>query len=79
MINQRPVDRFTLAHLVGGFIAGELGAPPAVAVAVAVGWELLERPLKRAAPGAFPNPSQDSLSNAAVDAAAFLGGYLLSR
>jgi hypothetical protein len=79
VINQAPADRFTLAHLVLGFVAGELGASPLQAVAVAVGWELVETPLKRAAPAVFPHASADTLANATVDALAFMAGYLLSR
>ena len=79
MINKRAADRFTLAHLAGGWIAGQLGATPGQALVVGIGWELLESPLKSAIPAAFPHASPDTAANALVDAAAFMLGYLLGR
>jgi hypothetical protein len=79
MINKRAFDRFTLAHLAGGWLAAELGASPGQALVIGVGWEILETPLKSAAPAVFPHASPDTAANALVDVAAFFVGYLLGR
>lgn len=77
MINDDPIDRFTLAHGVGGMVLERMGATLPVTVFVAIGWELIERPLKRHYPSWFPHPSQDSTVNSLLDAAAVVAGYLL--
>jgi hypothetical protein len=74
-INEVAIDRFTGGHFLFGLALGALGASEGQAVAVAVGWELAEGPLKRIAPGAFPHPSQDSTANATMDALAMLSGW----
>lgn len=79
MINHQPVDRFTLIHAFSGVIAGRLGLSPGVVIAIAVGWEVLERPLKRKYPAFFPHPSQDTLINATFDAGAMVLAYYLTR
>ncbi len=79
MINKQPVDRFTLVHALSGVIAGRLGVSPPVLIAIAVGWELVERPLKESYPAFFPNPSQDSFVNATCDAGAMVLAYYLTR
>ena len=78
MINAAPVDRFTALHLAAGAGLGALRVPGSWAVAFAVGWEILERPLKTRFPGAFPHPSQDAPPNALLDVSAVLLGYWLA-
>ncbi len=79
-INGDLVDRFTLLHFGTGVALGGLTGMPLWGVAiVAVGWELIENPLKDAAPEAFPNPTHDSIGNAVLDATAMLAGAALAR
>lgn len=78
-INGDPVDRFTLAHAGVGFGYGLLKLPFVATVVLAIGWELLERPLKDRFPAMFPHASQDTAPNALLDSAAVLGGWALGR
>ena len=79
-INGDFVDRFTLAHAAGGAALGLMRTSFPTALVVAVGWELVERPLKDAYPALFPHETQDTLPNAVGDVLAVLGGWwLVSR
>lgn len=78
-INAELVDRFTLVHAGVGVLLGYVGLSGGVAAAVAVGWELLERPLKDSYPQLFPNPSQDSLPNMIGDSVAMMLGWMAGR
>ncbi len=79
MINHAPVDRFTLVHALSGVIAAQLGLKPSTVIVIAIGWEFLERPLKRKYGPLFPHPSQDTFINASLDAGAMIGAYYLTR
>jgi hypothetical protein len=46
---------------------------------VAVGWEIIERPLKNAYPNAFPSSTQDTVGNAVADAVAIMLGWWLFK
>lgn len=74
-INYPLVDRFTAVHGAVGFALGAARLSFPSILAVAVGWELLERPLKENLPGLFPRRSQDSFQNALGDAVAMLVGW----
>lgn len=78
-INGDAFDRFTLAHFGAGAVLGLLGAPWWMVIAGALGWELLERPLKRNVPEMFPHSSQDTAQNAIVDAGAVIAGAALVK
>ena len=78
-INSSPLDVFTLAHFVGGTVCGAFGIAPVVATVMGAGWEVIERPLKRRYPAAFPHPTQDTLNNSLVDFVSFMAGYYLSK
>lgn len=78
-VNKEAVDAFTLAHIAFGALLGVIGVPWWVAAGFAVGWELLERPLKATTPAMFPNASQDSFANASFDALGMFGGWALAR
>lgn len=78
-INGDVVDRFTLAHGAAGVLAGSVGVGPLGALALAVGWEIVERPLKRALPGAFPNATQDTWGNMVGDVGAFMIGWFIAN
>ena len=70
------VDRFTLVHAGFGALLSIMGASRNQALAVAIGWELLERPLKRSMPQIFPDSTQDTIPNMIGDAIAMELGYL---
>ena len=74
-INYPAVDRFTAAHYAWGVILGAARLPWWGAAIFAVGWEFVERPLKRAMPKAFPHSTQDTIANATGDAIAMMAGY----
>lgn len=74
-INHNALDRFTIGHAAVGTIMGLARAPWWVALGVAIGWELLERPLKDEFPRLFPHATQDTVANAVVDAAAMVVGW----
>ena len=77
-INQAPVDRYTLSHAALGLILGAWRVPLPWVIAAAVGYELIEGPLKDTAPeGFFPYASKDSFVNSAGDALATVGGWYL--
>ena len=78
-INGDTVDRFTLAHAAVGAAYGMLGLRWGTVVVLAIGWELLERPLKNAVPQAFPHATQDTAANALADTAAVIGAWWLVR
>ena len=78
-INQVPVDRFTAAHFVFGILMGLLHVSPLAAMAIAAGWEVVESPLKRWIPWAFPHPEPDAPLNAVLDAAATMFGWTLGN
>ncbi len=74
-INGSAFDRFTVGHAAVGVILGLVRVPWWVALGTAVGWEIIERPLKRHVPQMFPHATQDSLPNALVDVAAMVLGW----
>ncbi len=78
-INKAPVDRFTLVHGAFGAAMGYADMPAWLVITTAIGWEFVERPLKRALPEFFPRRSQDSLENATFDALAVVGGWYAVR
>lgn len=75
----RPVDRYTLGHGMVGFLAGLRGVPWYWTLATAIGWELVENPLKRALPEVFPVAVPDTLENAGLDVAAWMAGWGLAQ
>lgn len=78
-VNHKAVDRFTVAHAAAGILLGLGRVGPGYAVALAVGWELVENPLKDAFPDVFPHPSHDSFANAAGDVLAMMGAWAFAR
>jgi len=75
-INHPIVDTFTLVHFGVGALLSILGASHKQALAVSIGWELFEGPLKRAMPQIFPHATQDTVANKVGDFAANTLGYL---
>lgn len=78
-INGDAIDRFTLAHLGAGLGLRMLGVPPLTTAALAVGFEIVENPLKDRFPAVFPNATHDRPINAAFDAAAVVAGWGILR
>lgn len=78
-VNHAFMDRFTLAHYAWGVILGASRAPWWLVPIVAIGWEVVERPLKRQFPRAFPHATQDTWPNMIGDAGAMISGYLTWR
>ncbi len=74
-INYPAFDRFTIGHGAVGVMMGLIRMPWWAALTIAVGWEIVERPMKRNAPALFPNATQDTFQNALVDAAAMMVGW----
>jgi len=73
-MNQNPVDRFTLAHLLAGYAARSIRLTRSQTLMLAIGWEIFEPKLKEAAPQVFPHPSKDSTQNKVFDVIATMIG-----
>ena len=78
MINGSLVDRFTLAHLAAGYVLGGYFGVNTV-TAIAVAWEILERPAKRRYPQWFPHATQDTPRNMIGDVVAMRWGARLAK
>lgn len=78
-INGDAFDRFTVGHAAVGVIMGLARAPWWAAIGVAIGWELIENPLKDRFPRVFPHATHDRFVNAATDAAAMVAGWAAIR
>lgn len=74
-VNYNAVDVFTAAHVAAGVIMAMSGVKAPTALALAVGWELVEPVLKTEAPGLFPHARIDSSVNKLTDAAAVMVGW----
>ena len=74
-INGDALDRYTIGHFAAGTLLGLGRASFAWTLALAIGWELIERPLKDAYPKAFPHASQDTFANAVFDVVAVVAGW----
>ena len=77
-MNQKVVDRFTLGHVVLGFLADRVDLKPGTTLALSVGWEIIEPWLKVRYPQIFPHASVDSWQNKLGDVAGVMGGYFVS-
>lgn len=78
-INGDAIDRYTLGHGAAGILMGLGRLPWWGALGLAVGWEIVERPLKDQFPKAFPNATQDTVPNAVCDALAVMVGFALVK
>lgn len=74
-VNFHFVDRYTVAHFAAGIGLGVMRLNWWQAALFAVGWEIIETPLKRAVPKAFPYSSEDTLANATGDALGMFAGW----
>lgn len=82
-VNYDFFDRYTVAHFATGIGLGVMRLNWWQAALFAIGWEIIESPLKRAVPRAFPYSSEDTLANAAGDVLGMMAGWgswqLISR
>jgi hypothetical protein len=74
-VNYDFVDRFTFVHASIGVVYGLLGLNFVWTFALAVGWELVENPMKAYLPMIFPHASSDTLRNSVGDTLAVLAGW----
>jgi len=75
-VNYPIIDSFTLVHFGVGALLSILGASQKQTLAISLGWELFERPLKRTMPRLFPHTTQDTIPNMVGDLIANELGYL---
>jgi hypothetical protein len=74
-INHGPFDRWTLGHLGAGWGFGLFRAPWWVALGAAIGWEIIENPLKRHVFRSMVGSTQDTTVNSIVDMIVFMAGW----
>jgi hypothetical protein len=75
--NRDLLDRFSIAHILAGMFMGVLNFPVLLMLGVGVGWELIEYPLKKNFPNAFPVPTQDTFPHSVVDVFVVVLGWLI--
>ncbi len=69
IVNESPVDQFTLVHGAAGMIARQYGLSLGATFALGFLWDYwLEPVLKTSHPTWFPYPSQDTPAHAFIDA-----------
>ena len=78
-INYPLVDRWTVGHAALGSVLGLIKMPAWATITIAVGWEIIERPLKNQFPDMFPHSTQDTFANSLMDAIAVIGAWGLMR
>jgi hypothetical protein len=74
-VNHDLVDRWTLGHLGAGWGLGLVRAPWWVALGIALGWELVENPLKRHVFRSMIGSTQDTFANSVVDVITLMVGW----
>lgn len=77
---QSIVDRWTSGHAAMGVLYGSVTKMPWwLVLGLAIGWEVIENPLKDRYPDFFPDAKHDSIPNAIGDTAAVMFGFLVGR
>ena len=76
-VNETPFDRFTLAHVIVGYLLKRSGWSAESTLLAAVAWEVVEPALKESMPDAFPHPEKDGTENKVVDVVATMIGWSL--
>lgn len=74
-LNYEFFDRFTWIHLGIGGVYGFIGLPGWAALVLAIGWEVIESPLKYHVPLLFPGATADTWMNIVGDIAAVVLGW----
>lgn len=72
-------DRWSLGHVGKGAFLRSSGVGAGATFAIAVAWEVLERPLKDCFPALFPESSQDTLQNMVGDVISTLSGWTFAH
>ena len=62
-MNTELFDRFTLFHLLAGYVAKKFGISFTKTILFSIAFELLESPLKQNNPDLFPHSSPDTTTN----------------
>lgn len=78
-VNLDPLDRWTLLHLVGWYIAGKSGLSPQLATVGILGWEVIENGVKDTFPELFVHSVHDSRENVVVDILVGAAAYYYGR
>jgi hypothetical protein len=79
-INQTPIDRFTLLHVLAGVVGGVFGIPLPVVLVSAAWFEIAENVFQGSVPSIFPNTApNDSLANAVCDVASVGAAWTVVR
>jgi hypothetical protein len=89
-INRTAVDRFTLLHILSGFVGFFVLRwisenerfnvnSPLLVLTLAIAWEIFEPMAKDWNPDLFPNPSKDSPINKTFDVIGTMLGYYLAK
>jgi len=69
VVNESPLDQFTLVHAMGGLLARCMGISFQTTLALGFAWDYIVEPaMKNTHPNLFPYPSQDAPSHAFIDA-----------
>jgi len=76
-MNDLPFDRFTLAHVLVGYLFKTQGVSLGATILISIGWEVIEPTLKEAMPDVFPHAERDSNANKIVDVLAVVVGWTL--
>lgn len=78
-VNKNIVDRYTYGHFGVGMFIGAWNAPEWLAVLIAVGYEIIEHPIKQKLSNIFPTKTDESFKNAAMDAVTMYAGYKIVK
>jgi hypothetical protein len=78
-INHDFFDRWTLVHLGAGWGFGLVRMPWWAALGAAIGWELVENPLKRHVFRFMVGSTQDTLANSIMDVVVLMAGWGAAR
>jgi hypothetical protein len=74
-----PVDRYTVAHGMLGYVLGIWGAPWWVALGSTLAFEFIENSIKKVAPRLFPVGTPDTWTNSLLDSGAWMTGWAVAR
>lgn len=74
-INYSAFDRFTIVHFLIGSAYSYFNLPFLLVLFFAIGWEIIENPLKVKLHWLFPHGTADSFTNAASDTIAVILGW----
>lgn len=78
VVNESPIDQFTLVHGTAGVLARCMGVSLGMTLALGFAWDyIIEPKLKTSHPKLFPFPSPDTESHAFIDAVTPAVGWLL--